>query len=163
MMRSPYNATPFGPFPTQQGPTSKIDRQTSSTIDMRGVVDFKNIFAVESGEFSWGQLMITCDAAASPTAAGATNVENWPWVEVRVVFSVNGQQFTYLEAAVGSHASATIGNDTESAGPILIALTPGEVPDKIEVLARARRGGAAETAGDVDERLNLVAVSRLHK
>lgn len=162
-MRSPYNATPFGPFKGQGGVPSKIDRQTSGTVDMRGVVDFKNVFSYESGEYSWGQILITCDAAASPTVAGAGNVENWPWVEVRVTFTVNGQQFTYLEAAVASHSAATIGNDLDSAGPVLVQLGPGEVPDKIEVFARSKRGGLPETAGDADERLNLLAVSRFHR
>jgi hypothetical protein len=163
MMRSPYNQEVFGPFPSQGGDASEIDRQTSNIVDMRGAVDFKNIFAVQSGEYSWGQLLITCDAAASVTVAGATNVENWPHVEIKIVYTINGQQSTFLEAAVGAHTSNTVGNDSESSGPVIVLMEPGEVPDKIEVFARARRGGVAETAGDADEKLNLVVVSRLHK
>lgn len=163
MMRSPYNTEPFGPFPNQRGVPTKIDRQTSNPVDMRGTVDFKNIFSVDSGEFAHGELVITCDATASPTAAGATNVENWPHVEVKVVFTVNGQSTTFLDAAVGSHAEATIGTDASSDGPVVVNMGLGEVPDKIDVFARARRGGVAETAGDVDEVLSVICVSRLHR
>lgn len=163
MMRSPYNQEPFGPFPNQRGVPTKIDRQTSNAVDLRGTVDFKSIFSVDSGEFAHGELVITCDATASPTVVGATNVENWPHVEVKVVVTNNGQSTTFLDAAVGSHSSATIGNDTESAGPVVVNFGLGEMPDKIDVFARARRGGVAETAGDADEVLNVICVSRLHR
>ena len=163
MRRPAYVGTPFGPFPNQGGKPSAIDRQTSNVVDMRGVSDWKTVFSIACGDFEWGQVLVTCDAIASPTVAGASNVENWPWVELRIVFTVNGQAFTFLEAAIGSHSSPAIGDSSDSAGPVQVAFTPGEVPDLVEVLARARRGGLAELAGDVDERLNLVAVSRFKK
>ena len=68
---------------------------------------------------------------------------------------LNGETFIYLEGAAG-------GADA-SAGPIVIGLGVGEVPDAITVSARARRGGKAETAGDTDERLALIASSRFHR
>jgi hypothetical protein len=159
-----YTDVPFGPFQSQGAPSSgDVDRKSSDAIDMRGVADWKTVFSVETGDFSWGMLLLTCEALASPTVAGSTVVEAWPWVEIRIVLTVNAQSYTYLEAGIGSHSSATIGDDTDSAGPVVLNFAPGEVPDKIEVVARARRGGSAETAGDVDEKLNLTAVSRFHK
>ncbi len=159
-----YTDVPFGPFESQGAPgTGDVERKNSDVIDMRGVSDWRTVFSVDVGDYQWGMLLLTCDAAASPTVVGAGNVENWPWVEVRIVLTINAQTFTFLETAIGSHSSPTIGDDTDSAGPVIVNFALGEVPDKIEVVARARRGGTAELAGDADEKLNLTAVTRFHK
>lgn len=159
-----YTDVPFGPFESQGAPSSDdVSRKTSDVVNMIGVSDWRTVFSVDVGDYSWGMLLVTCDAAASPTVAGAGNVENWPWVEVRIVLTINAMTYTFLETAIGSHSSATIGDDTDSAGPVILNFGPGECPDKIEVVARARRGGTAELAGDADEKLNLTAVTRFHK
>jgi hypothetical protein len=152
----------FLPFPSDKG-GEDFDRQTSGTVDMRGAADWRTVLPVDCGAYSWGQLAVSCEAIASPTVANALAVENWPWVEVRIVTTVGGIAVVYLEAGIGNHNSAVIGNDTKSSGPIFLTFGPGEVPDRIEVQARARRGGLAEVAGDADERLDLVASSRFRK
>jgi len=157
MSRSPYGQGPFGPFPSDH-PDSDIERNTSGKVDMRGMSDWKPVFTVETGEMSWGQVVVACEANASPTVAHATELPVFPWVEVRINAYVNNQLLTLLEGAVGSHALVA-----SSPGPIFLSFAPGEVPDRVEVLARARRGGLAETAGDPDEKLELVAVSRFHR
>jgi hypothetical protein len=146
-MQHAANQAPFGPFPSD--PKGDVDRQTSGTVDVRGAADWRTVFSVDCGASTWGQLVIVGEAAPSPTVARARDAQAWPWIEVRIDCYYNGQATTYLEAA--------------AAGPIFAAFGVGEVPDRIEVKARARRGGAAELAGDADERLSLVAVSRFHR
>jgi hypothetical protein len=153
-MEHAAHQAPFGPFP-KDDPKGDIDRQTSGIVDMRGAADWRAAFTVDCGAFSWGQLAISCDAAPSPTVAHAFDLPNLPWVEVRIEFTINGATFVYLEGAVGGVDAA--------AGPIVIGLGLGEVPDTISLSARARRGGLAELAGDLDERLALVATSRFHR
>lgn len=157
MARAPFEQQPFGPFPTDK-PDSQIERHSSGKIDMRGMSDWRPVFSVDVGEMSWGQVVVSCEAVASPTVAHASELPVFPWVEVRINAVINNQLMTLLEAAVGSH-----GLVATSPGPIFISFGPGEVPDRIEVLARARRGGQAETASDADEVLNLLAVSRFHQ
>lgn len=161
-MQNAAHQAPFGPFPSDKA-ADDFNRKTTGTIDMRGAADWRPIFSVDCGVHQWGQLAISCDAIASTSAANATDVENWPWVEVRIVTTIGGISIVYLEAGIGNHNAAVIGNDTKSSGPIVLNFGPGEVPDNIEVLARARRGGVAETAFDADERLDLVASSRFRR
>jgi hypothetical protein len=149
---------------------SDIERQKPQLQDMRGQSAWQTVLAVDCSEREWGQVLITCDAQASKTAENADAPENWPWVEVRIIADINGQRFVLLEAAVGSHDSPVIGDPddpkmtaaTKSCGPVFLPLYPGEVPDRIEVHARARRGGGPELQGDDDERLELYAVGRFH-
>ena len=161
-MQHAAHQEPFGPFASDKT-GDEFDRKTSGTVDMRGAADWRPVFNVDCGVHQWGQLAVSCEAIASPTVANATDLENWPWVEVRIVTTIGGVVATYLEAGIGSHNAAVIGNDTKSSGPIVLTFGPGEVPDRIEVLARARRGGGAETAGDTDERLDFVASSRFRR
>jgi hypothetical protein len=69
-----------------------------------------------------------------------------------------------LEAAVGSHDGPTVGGAQKTAGAVVLSFAPGEVPDKIEVSARSRRGGLDGipfvTGG---AKLTLLATSRFHK
>jgi hypothetical protein len=149
--------------PGGDGP-SAIERHLPTPVDMRGVSDWIPVLAVDCSERSWGQVLVTCEAKASSTVESATDVENWPWVEVRIIVDINGQRVILLEGAVGSHNSAVIGGtSTKSSGPIFLPLYPGEVPDRLEVHARARRGGRPETHGDADEVLMLTAVARFHE
>ncbi len=148
--------------PDGSAPTA-VERERPIREDMRGVSDWRPVYASDTSEASWGQILITCEAIASPTVEGATDPENWPWVEVRIIGDINGQRVTLLEAAVANHNSAVIGDDTKSAGPVFMPFYPGEVPDRVEVHARARRGGDPELEGDADERLMLWAVGRFHR
>jgi hypothetical protein len=168
MRHAAYAGQPVLGNPYDTDPTG-VERRLPIAQDMRGQVAWRTVLAVDCSEKSWGQILITCDAAASPTVAGASNVENWPWVEVRIVADINGQRLILLEAGVGGHNSPVIGDpelpgeaDAKSSGPVFLPLYPGEVPDRIEVHARARRGGMPETQGDDDERLELFAVGRFH-
>ncbi len=162
LRRVPDYGHVFGPYPTPTEHTGDIHRQSSGVIDMRGASDWKSVFSVDCADWSWGQVLVTCEAQASPTVAHATDLPVWPWVEVRISAWINGQNFVLLEAAVGAHTAAVTGGSDNSPGPVFLGFAPGEVPDKIEVQARARRGGRAETAGDADEKLNLTASSRFH-
>jgi hypothetical protein len=161
MRHTPYQASgPFGPFEADGSP---VERRTSNTVDVRGAVDWRTVLAVDCSESSWGQVLITCNALAS-AAEGATKLEVWPWVEVRIVADVNGQRMILLEAAIGSHNAAVIGNDEKSCGPVFLAFAPGEVPDRLEVHARARKGGLPVTGHVVeDEILDLIATARFHQ
>jgi hypothetical protein len=169
MRHAAFNGQPVLGNAYDTDPTD-IERRLPIAQDMRGQVDWRTVLAVDCSEKSWGQVLVTCDAAASRTAEDATAVENWPWVEVRIIADVNGQRMILLEAAVGNHNSSVIADpanrtadgDTKSCGPVFLPLYPGEVPDRIEVHARARRGGLPETQGDPDERLELYAVARFH-
>lgn len=148
LRNTPDYGKPFGPYPTPETHSSDVHRSSSGVVDMRGAVGWRPVFSVDCGEYSSGQILVTCEAQASPTVANAKDLQVFPWVEVRISGWVNGQSFVLLEAA--------------ASGPIFLAFQPGEVPDKIDVQARARRGGKAETAGDPDEKLNLMAAARFH-
>lgn len=142
---------------------TNVERKFPVPIDMRAEWKWKVVLNHDCSEKSWGQVAVTCDARPSPTVEGASDPENWPHCEVRIIADVNGQRVILLEQAVGSHNVTEIGDSTKSAGPILLPLYPGEVPDRIEVLARARRGGDPETEKTADEILMLTAVARFFK
>jgi hypothetical protein len=184
MRRSPFGLHPNGPYPTQGPQSGEVVRQTSGAVDMRGAGTWRSVFTVDCGELQWGQLVVTGEAIASAAASdvyevddildefgvvitpghpASSPIELWPWIEVRIAAWVNGQTYTMLEAAVGSHDGAQVGGAAKTAGPIVLPFAVGEVPDKIEVFARARIGGLVQTAATATEKLTLVAVSRFHK
>jgi hypothetical protein len=148
----------------EDGATS-IEREGGSPIDMRNVRDWTSVLSVDVSEYSWGQVVVSGEAR-TPQPSPPTDTlfpENWPWIEVRIEIDINGQHITLLEAAVGSHSErAVIGDSSKSCGPILLNFAPGEVPDRVEVFARARRGG--RTMRDVldGETLQLTASTRFH-
>jgi len=145
------------------GEPTNVERKFAVPIDMRGMSKWKVVYNADCSEKSWGQVAVTCEAKASPTVEGASDPENWPHCEIRIVADVNGQRVILLEQAVGSHNDPEIGDNTKSAGPILLPFYPGEVPDRIEVLARARRGGDPETEFTRDEVLQVTATGRWFK
>ncbi|HXJ25573.1 MAG TPA: hypothetical protein VNH17_07730 [Streptosporangiaceae bacterium] len=162
-------------FPPGKSPTDRrtwnedgataIDREGGNPIDMRGVREWKSVLSADVSEYSWGQLIVAGEAR-TPQPIPPTDTlfpENWPWIEVRIEININGQVVTILEAAVGSHSErAVIGDSSKSCGPILLSFAPGEVPDRIEVYARARRGGR-EMRNVLDgEKLELTASTRFH-
>jgi hypothetical protein len=181
MRRSPFGLHPNGPYPTQGPQSGEVVRQTSGVVDMRGSGGWRSVFTVDCGELQWGQVVVTGEAIAAgaatdvaayvdgpndapvshPAVPGA--IELWPWIEVRIAAWVNGQTYTMLEAAVGSHDGATAGGAQKTAGPVVLSFAVGEVPDKIEVFARARKGGLTETSVTTAEKLTLIAVSRFHR
>ena len=184
MRRSPFGLHPNGPFPTQ-GPTQSGDvvRGSSGVVDMRAASSWRSVYSIDCGDLQWGQLVVTGEATATGAddissypqltvsdmvhAAGPLiqRVEMWPWIEVRIAALVNGQTYTMLEAAVGSHDGPQVGGAQKTAGAIVLAFPPGEVPDRIEVTARARLGGTADTRVSIDVlgKLTLLATSRFHK
>jgi hypothetical protein len=141
-----------------------IERHGGDAIDMRSVADWKSVLGVDCSEYAWGQVIITGEARMSkiPPPQLAAAPEFWTWVEVRIVADINGQRIILLEAAVGNHGEAAIGDSSKSAGPVLLAFAPGEVPDRVEVHARARRGGVAQTSHIRDEVLTLTPCTRFH-
>jgi hypothetical protein len=180
MRRSPFGLHPNGPYPTQGPQSGDVVRQASGAIDMRGVSGWRSVFTVDCAELIWGQLVVTGEAIASGAAdipsyyytisdaifSGPViqRIEVWPWIEVRIVAWVNGQTYTMLEAAVGSHDGPQVGGAQKTAGAIVLPFAVGEVPDKIEVFARARLGGGPDTRASVtDGKLTLLATSRFHK
>lgn len=184
MTRAPFGQKPLGPFPSQGAQSGDVVRQSSGEIDMRGAGTWRSVFSLDCGDLQWGQVVVTGEAIASAAATDVPGywdplptegdpgvfhplvpgaIEKWPWIEVRIAASVNGQTYTMLEAAVGSHAGATIGGALKTAGPIVLTFPPGEVPDRIDVSARARRGGTAATGLEGAEKLTLLATSRFHK
>ena len=186
MRRSPFGLHPNGPYPTQGPPqTGDVVRATSGTVDMRGAGGWRSVFTVDCGDLQWGQLVVTGEAIAAQAANDVPGywgwpgnpvhgdwpytpgvpgpIELWPWIEVRIAAWVNGQTYTMLEAAVGSHDGAQVGGAAKTAGAIVLPFAVGEVPDKIEVFARARIGGLVQTTIAAGEKLTLVAVSRFHR
>lgn len=181
MRRSPFGLHPNGPYPTQGPPQSgDVVRQTSGTIDMRGAVGWRSVFSIDCGELVWGQVVVTGEAIEGTAAAdipavvavpeggilaapAVQRIERWEWIEVRIAGSVNGQTYTMLEAAVGSHDGPTVGGAQKTAGAVLLTFAPGEVPDRIEVSARSRRGGLEGVPSTDGAKLTLLATSRFHK
>lgn len=161
----------LSPAAFSEGGTA-IERHGGSPVDMRGVTSWKTVLGVDVSEYSWGQVIITGEARPSPTRSAfdvvpnATSPENLPWIEVEIVADVNDQRITLLAQAIGSRTDQGFLGSVEmgrrSCGPILLPLAPGEVPDRIEVLARARRGGGLETSFDLDEVLTIRASTRMH-
>jgi hypothetical protein len=161
----------LSPAAFQEG-GSAIERHGGTPVDMRGVARWKTVLGVDTSEYSWGQVIVTGEARPSPllsafdASPNAISPENLPWIEVRIIADINDQRITLLEQAVGVRIDQGFYGSVElgarSCGPILLPLFPGEVPDRIEVHARARRGGLIETSFDVDEVLKIRASTRMH-
>jgi hypothetical protein len=154
--------SPFKPAEPPAPHQADILSDDTGVIDLRGTSDWKSLKTIQCGDYSHGQILITCEALASPSDVHSADLPRWPHVEVRLVARVRNQRFVLLEAALGSHSTTSTGGPTASAGPVFMPFGPGEVPDSVEVLGRARRGGLPESSFDADEKLNLTASWRFH-
>lgn len=160
---------PFGPF---DATPPDVLRSSAGPIDILGATDWRAILRVDTAEYSWGQLAISAEAADGPAIEGTesdpvgydpTAVENLAWAELRVIATVAGIDQVWFEGAAGNHSEAQIGGNAKSPGPISLPFAVGEVPDRIEVFARARRGGKAQTVVYPGEVLTVSAGSRFRK
>jgi hypothetical protein len=162
MRRAPFGAKPWGPYEPQT-PDAKADvlEGDIGPIDMRSQSAWRSLATIQCRDYSYGQIVVTCDARAT-SAASQLDLPAWPHIEVRLVARTRNQEMILLEAAAGSHTDSASGGVTISAGPVSMSFGPGEVPDSVEVLARARRGGLPQTDNVVDERLMAFAGWRFH-
>jgi hypothetical protein len=138
----------------------------SQPIDLRQATDWTAVLRVECADCSWGQLILSAEARSQIPTGGklSSDVETWPWVEVRVIATTAGISSIWFEGAAGNHdaESASIGGgEGNSPGPIILPFGLGEVPDYLEVLARARSGGGV-TDG-LAEYLTIMAASRFRR
>ena len=161
MARAPFLRAPWGPYDQEVPHKGDVLSGDTGTVDMRGQSAWRSLKTVQCGDYSFGQVIVTCDARAS-SASGATDLPAWPHVEIRLVARTRNQPYILLEAAAGSHGETTTSGPTASAGPVMMTFGPGEVPDSVEVLARARKGGLPETSFASDEKLDVLAAWRFH-
>lgn len=161
MQRAPFPDKPWGPYDPETPHTGDVLVGDTGTIDVRGASGWRSLKTIDCGDYSYGQIVFTCDAK-SGSGPSDMDVPAWPHVEVRLVARTRNQVQVLLEQAAGSHAETAASGVTASAGPIVMNFAPGEVPDSVEVLARARRGGLPETTYATDEKLNVFAGWRFH-
>jgi len=161
MARAPFENNPWGPYDPETPHKTDILTDDVGPVDVRGASDWRSLKTIQCGDYAYGQIIITCDAQAT-TSANGNDLPAWPHVEIRLVARTRNQVYVLLEAAAGSHGTAATSGPSASAGPVFMPFAPGEVPDSVEILARARRGGLPETTIDSDERLNVFAAWRFH-
>jgi hypothetical protein len=170
MEHGAYEQKPFGPFASDDK-DDRIARAGGIPIDIRGASDWKGILRVDTAQFEWGQLVITAEASAQPSrASDLENGFNWldadhfPWAEVRVLVTIGGIDHVWFQGGAGNHSEGAVGGNDKSPGPILLPFLLGEVPDAIDVQARAMRGGLVAGAGFFDDEiLTVTAVTRFRR
>jgi hypothetical protein len=172
MERGAYHQNPFGPFPGDAGgpDDDRIARAGGTPIDLRGASDWKEILRVDTSRFEWGQLVIGSEATAqtpsqADTESGITwlELDRFPWAEIRVLVTIGGIDQVWYQGGAGNHSEAEIGGNDKSPGPIVLPFLVGEVPDVLEVQARAMRGGLVETDTADGEILTVTAVTRFRR
>lgn len=170
MERGAYEQKPFGPFADKDDADDRIARAGGTPIDIRGASAWKEILRVDVSQFDWGQLAIAAEAASHPPSAfdvesGITQLETdrIPWAEIRVLVTIGGIDQVWFQGGAGNHSEAAIGGNDKSPGPILLPFVLGEVPDVIEVQARAMRGGLVETDTAEGEILTVTAATRFRR
>jgi hypothetical protein len=174
MQHGAYGGSPFGPFgppPSDHDqPDDPIARAGGIPVDIRGASDWISILRVECASYQWGQLVINSDATAQTPSqadieAGITwlELERYPWAEIRVLVSIGGIDHVWFQGGAGNHSESAVGGNDKSPGPIVLPFLLGEVPDSIQVQARAMRGGLPESVLSDSEVLTVTAVSRFRK
>jgi hypothetical protein len=169
MEHGAYEQRPFGPFASDDK-DDRIARAGGIPIDIRGASDWKEILRVDTSQFEWGQLVIGAEASAQPAIQADTDigitwleVDRWPWAEVRVLVTIGGIDHVWFQGGAGNHSEVAAGGNDKSPGPILLPFLLGEVPDVIDVQARAWRGGLLETVTAEGEILTVTAVTRFRR
>jgi hypothetical protein len=147
----------------QERERRELGQETSGSsinpVDMRGKADWVTVHQRDTGEASWGVIHI--DANVEDGAAMVDPVTDAAHVEVLVLgYIQGGSSYVLFEGAVGTNLGLP---RTLSAGPVVLQLSEGEVPDRIEVLARARHGGSAQATVRADETLLLMVGTRWHR
>lgn len=133
-------------------------------IGLLGVNEYMLVQHIETSDFSTG-----CLAIYGETKMGAVrgvSVEDSLWIEVRVTVKNSGIAMVWFEGALGHTliiTDAGAGGPLKTPGPIYLPFLLGEVPDSIDVEARARRGGATPLTYASDEILNIIPTSRFRR
>lgn len=161
MQRAPFINKPWGPYDPETPRKGDVLTGDTGILDVRGASGWRSLKTIDCGDYSYGHVIVTCDAKAG-SGASDSDLPAWPHVEVRIVARTRNQVYVLLEAAAGSHGEVAASGVQASAGPVFMPFAQGEVPDSVEVLVRARRGGVAETTFATDEKLNVLAAWRFH-
>jgi hypothetical protein len=163
MAHAAYTDSPFGPFPdpaasgaVKRGVQQDVTHWQDGPSDLRGTKEFRSLVRRELEAFSWGKVAISVTSVGGSTVA---TIDAIPFVEIRVDAIYGGVPETIWEGAAGQRTEAGASN---SPGPIVIEFKQGDMPDAVEIFGRARRGGAAETAGAAGETLSASIVWRMH-
>lgn len=129
-----YTDAPFGPYEKQR----EISRAGGAAVDVSNAGDWFLVFSLDVSAFKWGQLVIDGEVFADPNSDGTIlpNDPGFPWIETRVVAQISSSSFIWFEGAVTKNTSLA------ETGPIVLPFLLGEMPDSIQVFARARLGGA---------------------
>lgn len=161
---------PFGPFDDPRD----VDKQRKAVAARRAIDDviknvnegpfsiagagnFTLLCRVDTFDFTWGTLIV--DSVVQNPAA-VTTMDATVHAEIQILAYVSGVPFVWLQSAVGNHLDFA---EPLSPGPLVLNILEGQMPDAVEVYARARRGGVAETSPATDEVLNLSVLGRLHR
>lgn len=166
-----WSNNPFGPFadPREVSELKRVAKERAATddvidsdylagVDCRGLADWQTIFTKETVGFAWGLVVIDSQAQASPT--NQTTMDKSNHVEIRIVEFIGGSGFIVAIRAIGNHQDRI---ENASGGPMRHKFDLGDVPDRIEIQARARQGGSAETTQNTDETLQVNVATRFHR
>jgi len=168
MARGAYTGSIFGPFnqPKTSAENQKlldeaelahVVRYNDGPTDVRGAADWKSIASRDLDRFEWGRIVIGVQSVAGATIV---TMDTIPHVELRIVTYTGGLAEIVFEGGAGQRQEAGSNN---SPGPVSIQWDVGDMPDRFEVFARARRGGDAETTGAADEILSVSVQSRFYR
>lgn len=168
MARGAYAGSIFGPF--NQPKTSRenqalldeaqldqVIRYSDGPVDVRGSANYRSIATRDLDRFIWGRVVIGVQSVAGATIA---TMDAIPHVEIQIIAYTGGLAEILFEGGAGQRQEA--GSDN-SPGPVSIEWDEGSMPDRVEVLARSRRGGDAETVGAADETLSVSVQWRFHR
>jgi len=133
---------------------------------------WRQVFVVDTSEYSYGHLMIAGEINVSVDGSTFYDlnvvapltynlmIDNVPMIEARVIVWHGMISQIWFEGALGNRANAQIGGADKSPGPIYLPFPLGEVPDRIEVLARVFRPKTSGVMLYPDERITITPISR---
>jgi hypothetical protein len=117
---------PSRDYPPAPMPFGK-DSYNVGPVDISGWQDWGALCTWDVQKFRWGSVVVGVEANSD----GATDYLQG---EVRVIGYVGAHGFVMAEDAVAHHTDQ---NDTYDTGPFRLVIYEGEMPDRIEVQAKA--------------------------
>jgi hypothetical protein len=162
--RAAYEHGVFGPFtdPADRRAQAEADRHKPKWAhhiggpwDVRGLGAYQLLTRIETGDYTYGQLWVSCIAVAA-----SVNPEAQNHAEVAIFSVLGGVRSLEIEGACAQRADAPASLST---GPLGVWLLHDEMPDSVEVWARALTGGLAQSAVNAAEVLTVSMVGRFRR
>lgn len=160
-MQNAYQGPAFGGDAAYSA-NPALSGDTQGPVDLRGMTDWITIASYDTREFKTGVVSaeVTAKQSASVTPSSFTYDLH---AEVRVLGNSAGNAYVLTQSSLAKHVDLA---ERFSTGAFRFQIQEWQMPDRIEIQARARRGGAAENASDTgisDEILQFSSWVRFFK